>query len=167
MYDLHRNDPQDAGYRRFLARLSEPLVALLPAQAQGLDFGCGPGPTLSIMLAEHGYPTQDYDPIYQPDASLLTRQYDFICATEVVEHLRQPAQVFDHLYRMLHPGGILAIMTKRVRDQQAFQHWHYIQDPTHICFFSDRTFSWITQRWPFVICHQSADVMILQKQLKS
>jgi hypothetical protein len=29
-----------------------------------------------------------------------------------------------------------------VRDAEAFSHWHYKNDPTHISFFSARTFRW-------------------------
>jgi len=49
-YDQHQNHPQDLGYRRFLSRLANPLLDGLAPQSQGLDFGSGPGPTLSVML---------------------------------------------------------------------------------------------------------------------
>ena len=54
IYDLHQNDPADARYRAFLARLADPLRAKLAPGMRGLDFGCGPGPVLSIMLREAG-----------------------------------------------------------------------------------------------------------------
>ena len=53
-YDLHRNEVNDPGYRRFLSRLSEPLLQRLTPGASGLDFGCGPGPALAHMLEEAG-----------------------------------------------------------------------------------------------------------------
>ena len=65
-YATHRNHPGDAGYVAFLARLTDPLCARLRPGWRGLDFGCGPGPTLSTMLAERGYPTADYDPLFFP-----------------------------------------------------------------------------------------------------
>ena len=47
-YKLHQNNPQDTGYRAFLARLVDPLAERLGVSPlEGLDFGCGPGPTLS------------------------------------------------------------------------------------------------------------------------
>ena len=49
-YDTHNNDPQDSRYRQFLSQLIEPLQELIPDQSIGLDFGSGPGPTLSLML---------------------------------------------------------------------------------------------------------------------
>ena len=63
-YDLHENDPADQGYRRFLGRLSGPLLGRLSRGMRGLDYGCGPGPTLSIMLEEAGMLMDDYDPYY-------------------------------------------------------------------------------------------------------
>ena len=46
-YDLHRNEPDDPGYRRFLDQLGAPLCERLGAGDRGLDFGCGPGPALA------------------------------------------------------------------------------------------------------------------------
>ncbi len=54
-YRLHRNDPDDVRYRAFLSRLTTPLLARLPAGVLGLDYGCGPGPALAVMLREAGH----------------------------------------------------------------------------------------------------------------
>ena len=142
-YDLHENDPRDPGYRRFLARLSAPLLERLPPQQMGLDFGCGPGPALAAIMAENGHRMDLYDPFYYNEPSVLEQSYDFICATEVVEHLREPERVFTDLFRMLKPGGWLGIMTKLVRSAEAFAEWHYIRDRTHICFYCRDTFVYL------------------------
>lgn len=142
-YDLHRNDPDDPGYRRFLSRLFEPLQARLAAGSDGLDFGCGPGPALSAMLAEAGHSVAVFDGFYAPDRSVLTRRYDFITATEVVEHLHRPGEELRRLWAMLRPGGVLGLMTKLVLDREAFSRWHYKNDPTHVSFFSRETFAWL------------------------
>ena len=142
-YDLHENDPQDAGYRRFLSRVSVPLLARLKTGAKGLDFGCGPGPTLSLMLEEAGHSLELYDKFYATDASVLTKTYDFISATEVVEHLATPEDTLRQLWDMLAAGGTLALMTKRVINQDRFETWHYTNDQTHIAFFSTTTFTWL------------------------
>jgi ribosomal protein S27AE len=146
-YDLHDNQPDDPGYRRFLCRLFSPLNQRLAADARGLDFGCGPGPALSRMFVEAGYEMALYDPYYVPDRSVLAGPYDFITLSEVAEHLAEPGEELDHLWDSLTPGGWLGIMTKRVRDPEAFKTWHYITDPTHISYFSEATFHWLAAHW--------------------
>lgn len=165
-YDKHQNSPNDTGYRRFLGRLFTPLLAKLLPHARGLDFGSGPGPTLSVMFAEQGHAMTIYDPFYAPDASVLTHKYDFITATEVVEHLSQPGQVLAQLIAQLAPGGYLGLMTKRVTSQQAFTHWHYISDPTHISFFSEETFRWWAHKHSLAVEFPGSDTVILYKALK-
>lgn len=165
IYDLHENDTHDPGYRRFLSRLAEPLLARLSPGSEGLDFGCGPAPALAAMLEQQGHRVALHDIYYHPAPEHLERQWDFITATEVVEHLAQPAGELDQLWRCLKPGGWLGIMTKRVRDQQAFQTWHYKNDLTHISFFSDQTFEWLAERWRAELEIVGADVVLLRKRL--
>src|SRR5690606_26178152 len=89
-YDLHENDPADPGYHRFLGRLVDRMLPLLPAGASGLDFGCGPGPAIAAMMREHGHDVVNYDPLYAPARDNLSRQYDFVTCTEAAEHFHRP-----------------------------------------------------------------------------
>ena len=163
-YDLHENDVNDPGYRRFLSRFAAPLVERLQPGQQGLDFGCGPGPALANMLEEQGHPMELYDPFYADNPSVFTRTYDFICATEVVEHLRDPGQAFDSLFGLLKPGGILGIMTKLATDKSAFANWHYIRDMTHICFYHRDTFVYLARRFDAELTFSAKDVILLQSE---
>jgi hypothetical protein len=142
-YELHENSPDDPGYRRFLSRTANAVIARTPRGASGLDFGSGPGPTLSVMLTEIGYTVATYDPFFAPDESPLGRTYDFVTATEVVEHLRRPRETIATMWRCVRTNGLLAIMTKMVIDHDAFSRWHYKNDETHVCFFSVETFEWL------------------------
>ncbi len=162
-YDLHQNDPTDEGYRQFLRRLATPLIARLPVRARGLDFGCGPGPALVMMLEDAGYSCEKYDVFYFPCSTVLAQQYNFICMTEVVEHLAHPESVLNQLWSRLLPGGILAIMTKRVIDLQAFSRWHYKNDMTHVAFFSEETFQYLARHWSASIEFIDKDVVFLIK----
>jgi len=165
-YDLHENNPDDSGYRKFLGRLADPLVERLPANAQGLDFGCGPGPCLSVMLEEQGHSVALYDLFYANYKKLLEdAEYDFITATEVIEHLSKPMDELQRLWGLLKPGGYLGLMTKLVANADKFANWHYKTDPTHISFFSEKTFEYLGQQWgsaPEII---GADVIIFRKPL--
>tara|TARA_R110002073_G_scaffold123819_10_gene267942 strand:- start:116179 stop:116862 length:684 start_codon:yes stop_codon:yes gene_type:complete len=162
-YELHQNDPSDIGYRNFLGRLATPLLARLSTGASGLDFGAGPGPTLSIMMREKGYSVDTYDLYFNPDAAVFKNTYDFITATEVVEHLRDPGAELRRLFAMLRPGGVLAIMTKLALGPAEFSTWHYKNDKTHIVFFSAATFLWLAATWKCTVTFEAADVIFLAK----
>lgn len=162
-YDKHENQPDDPGYRKFLNRLCQPLLAVLQPASQGLDFGCGPGPALAHMLRDAGHRVDLYDSFYYPDSSVLANAYDFVSATEVVEHLHQPGAELARLWGMLRGGGVLAIMTKLVLDESAFSLWHYKNDPTHVCFFSVETWQWWARQMDAQLEILGADVILLQK----
>lgn len=162
-YDQHQNDPGDARYRAFLSRLADPLLARVPPDAVGLDFGSGPGPTLGPMLEEAGRRVFLYDLFYAPDPAVWTRQYDFITATEVVEHLRHPRRELDRCFAALTPGGVLAVMTKWVANHEVFTRSRYIRDPTHICFFSRATCQWIARRWGSRVEFPAVDVALFHR----
>ncbi len=162
VYDLHENSPDEPGYRRFLSRLADPLSDRLALGAEGLDYGCGPGPALPSLLQERGFTMQLYDPLFLDRPEPLTRQYDFITCTEVIEHFRHPRQDFDRLFAMLKPKGFLGIMTKLVIDAEAFARWHYKNDPTHISFFSRLTFRWLAEKYRCTEEFLHKDVVILR-----
>jgi 2-polyprenyl-3-methyl-5-hydroxy-6-metoxy-1,4-benzoquinol methylase len=162
IYDLHRNHAADPGYRKFLSRLTTALLPLLSPAASGLDFGCGPGPVLAAMLNEAGHDMQVYDPLYAPIPDRLNRCYDFVTCSEVVEHFRQPDHEFALLFSLLNPGGHLAIMTKRVLSANAFSHWHYKQDQTHINFYSEASLQWLAEHYQCRIVFVDRDVVIFR-----
>jgi hypothetical protein len=146
-YDLHQNSPDDTRYRKFLDRLFKPLNDRLLPGSCGLDFGSGPGPTLHLMFMERGHAMHIYDCFYADDQSVFEKTYDFITATEVVEHLFNPQWELDRLWSCLKSGGLLGIMTGMVESKQAFKHWYYKKDETHVAFYSEKTFEWLRQKW--------------------
>ena len=171
-YRLHRNDPNDEGYRRFLSKLVDPLLSVLPAGSAGLDFGCGPpfegtdAPAVASMLRERDHTVSLYDPHFFPDVSLLDpshAQYDFITATEVMEHVSQPAEVLDTLDGLLRPGGVLAVMTSFQTDDAAFATWHYRRDPTHIVFYREETLRLLAEARGWTCEIPAKDVAFMRK----
>ncbi|WP_171734663.1 class I SAM-dependent methyltransferase [Vibrio sp. 99-70-13A1] len=162
-YDLHENDPNDAGYRRFLSRIAEPLTGKISSNSHGLDFGCGPGPTLSIMLEEAGHTMDLYDIYYHPETSVLEKTYDFMTATEVIEHLYQPDKIWQQWLNLVKPDGWIGLMTKLVIDVDAFAGWHYKNDPTHVVFFSRQTFQFLAERDKLELEFVGNDVILLRK----
>ena len=163
-YRLHQNDVADLGYRRFLQRLATPLLNALPDKKnKGLDFGCGPGPLLALMLTEAGHDMAVWDPFFAKDDAVLLQQYDFICCSEAIEHFVNPAQEWQLWLSLLKPHGILAVMTKRYSNAATFANWHYKNDPTHVSFFSEHTFAYLARRDGFVLQVVDKDVVLLQR----
>jgi len=162
IYDQHQNSPEDSGYRWFLNKLLIPLMQKLESNSMGLDFGSGPGPTLSIIMAEHGYQMVDFDIFYANHPELLNYKYDFITCTEVIEHLYHPHQELIRISNMLKPKGLLGIMTKRLINKDKFKTWHYKNDPTHVCFYSDYTMEYIAHQWNYELEIINSDTVIMQ-----
>ncbi len=149
-YETHENDPEDPRYRAFLSRVTRPLMAALPPGAEGLDFGSGPGPTLSRIMEEGGFPAHIHDPFFAPAPHLLegAERYDWITCTETAEHLFHPGAVFASFHRLLRPGGILGVMTEVVpgeEDDPPPLAWYYLRDPTHVVLYRERTLGWIAR----------------------
>lgn len=162
-YRHHQNDPNDPRYRRFLAKLADPLLAKLPPGMTGLDYGCGPGPALAAMLQEVGHRMALYDPFFQPDPAPLDATYDFITCTETTEHFHHPADEFDRFDRMLRAGGWLGIMTCFQTDDARFADWHYRRDPTHVVFYREATFGLIASAYGWSCEIPVKDVVLMRK----
>lgn len=162
-YDLHENDVHDAGYRKFLNRLFEPLQQFLTPGMCGLDFGCGPGPLLSQMLRDAGYPTSIYDPFYAPNRDVLAQHYDFVTCSEVVEHFSQPAVAWQELTSLLKPGGYLAVMTWLHNSATIWSTWNYKNDRTHVSFYSLQTMQWICEKLCLQILHHDDRVVVFKR----
>lgn len=170
-YDTHQNDPGDPGYRSFLARLADPLTEILPPGASGLDYGSGPGPTLSVMMGERGFPMETWDPFYAPDPAPLARSWDFVTCTETAEHFHEPGREFDRLGGLVRPGGHLAIMTswwtppedsQREARGRHLAAWYYIRDPTHVVVYRRATLDWIALDRGWEVVHPRPDVSVFR-----
>lgn len=163
-YETHENNPEDPGYREFLGRLTRPLAEKLEPAAEGLDYGSGPGPTVSVMMEEGGFVMRNYDPFFCPDAVALERRYDFITCTETAEHFAHPQEEFKRLNTLLKSPGYLAVMTEILRDERDFPAWYYHRDPTHICFYQERTLEWIAEAFDWDVEHPHPNVAIFCKK---
>ena len=115
------------------------------------------------MFEELGHTVAIYDHFYAKNPVALQQPYDFITATEVVEHLHDPATILSKLWTLLRPNGFLGLMTKLVQDQDAFAKWHYKNDLTHVCFFSKGTFEWLANQWQARLEFFHNDVILLSK----
>jgi SAM-dependent methyltransferase len=162
-YQTHQNGPEHPGYVQFLQRLAIPLRNYLQPHQRGLDFGCGPGPTLSGLLGGDGRCCHNYDPLFFPN--LPAGPFDFITVTECCEHFEKPRSEFAKFANLLRPGGHLGIMTELCVPLDQFARWYYTRDPTHITFYHPDSFSFICKE--FGLEHLWSDrqrVTILRKR---
>ena len=162
-YDLHENSPDDPEYRAFLRRLIDPLLPRLEKGSNGLDFGSGPGPTLSLMMRQRGFEMEDYDPFYSEGDSVLERRYDFIACTETVEHFCEPRKSWELMLGLVRPDGVIGVMTDMLEDGMDFSNWHYIRDDTHVAFYSRKTFEWIARRYDLSANFHGRSVALFEK----
>lgn len=146
-YSSHQNNNQDPGYIHFLERLLNPMIPFLPEKFTSLDYGCGPGPTLSSLLKKKGGIVFNYDLLFYPDNHLLEKTYDVVTSTEVVEHFKNPDQNWEELISLVKPGGVLGIMTQFLTEEIVYQSWWYKNDPTHVTFYNVKTFDYLATKY--------------------
>lgn len=166
-YELHKNDPKDLGYIAFLSQLIRPMLGFLSPGAQGMDFGSGPVPAISHLLKEARYDVVSYDIFYANDPEVLNRQYDFVTASEVAEHLHSARETLDKIWSCLRPGGIFGVMTGTRTGDIDFPNWYYHRDPTHVIFFSEKTMEWLSAHWKARIIYKKNNVILYRKESES
>jgi 2-polyprenyl-3-methyl-5-hydroxy-6-metoxy-1,4-benzoquinol methylase len=164
-YSTHNNDSTDQGYLDFLGRFITPLMPFLPKKFDALDFGCGPGPTLSMLLEEVGGSVENYDPLFFPDAHLLIPEtYDVVTSTEVVEHFKTPRHDWEVLIDLVKDNGVVAIMTLFYSPEIDFKKWWYKNDHTHIVFYQQKTFEYIANEFNLKIIYNDNKSIIIFKK---
>ncbi len=166
-YDHHQNSIENSGYCQFLDRLLIPMQSYLKSGAKGLDFGSGPGPTLSILMEQRGYDISIYDHFYANNPEVFEQKYDFITSTEVVEHLHDLRNELDRLWQHIKVDGVLGVMSAFIPENQPFNRWYYIRDLTHVRFFSRESFRWLAQNWGVEVVFPQDGVAIFLKRKKT
>ncbi len=170
-YDMHVNDYSEH-YISFLSRLANPMLAqlanrIINADRQvvlsGLDFGSGKSQAMAELFRHAGHDCQCYDIFYYPEHSLLDESYDFVIASEVIEHLYQPQTVFEQWLTMLKPNGILGVMTGLRPDDNKFANWWYKNDPTHVSLFSRKTFLYLQKQYHLSCLYEAGNVLLFEK----
>ena len=101
-----------------------------------------------ITFDEADYDAVGYDPIFQPDVD-LNRRYDAVVSTETFEHFADSRRELDRIDAMLPLGGFLAVMTLFHDETTDWIDWWYLRVPSHVAFYSMRTFAWIAERYGF------------------
>jgi SAM-dependent methyltransferase len=166
-YDLHENDEEDEGYRAYFQRFLDFVLPLVGRPESALDFGCGRSTLLANILNSMNIDTDHYDPIYHPEKTYDSKKYQLIVSTEVFEHLHDPENVFSKLVEHLEPGGYLALQTQfHPNVRQMFMDWYYHKDPTHIVFFTPRTFEILGRKHQCELLADNGKNMVVLRKRK-
>ncbi|MCB1213964.1 MAG: class I SAM-dependent methyltransferase [Deltaproteobacteria bacterium] len=169
-YLEHQNLVSDPAYQAFLTPFMKALKERVSPDALGLDFGCGPTKALQTWLGQEGYQLEAFDPYFFADPKLLKKQYDFVCLTEVLEHMEKPLEALKEIHQLLKAGGLLAVQTHWLpkdewAGEQKFPQWHYARDPTHVAFYSPTSLKWIADYFAWGLELLEGDLAFFSKQL--
>ncbi|MDX9695328.1 MAG: class I SAM-dependent methyltransferase [Bacteroidales bacterium] len=146
-YLNHKNSIHDNEYVKFLNQAIDPIRLNLKPESHCLDYGCGPNPTLSLLLNKDGFICDNYDPLFFPQLS--DKKYDFIFATECFEHFFNPVRELQIIKSHLKNNGYLIVMTELWDEIADFKNWWYMRDFTHVVFYHSKTFAYIANHFNF------------------
>lgn len=142
--------------KRTLARRLLSMVDIKDKGARVLDVGCATGAFLSVIL-EEGHKAYGVD--INPDAIRKAAElvpgaevkagtlggagwggdfFDVVVMSDVLEHLRDPCDVLEQVYRSLKPGGRLVVLTPNISSLSAKLmrgRWIHIKDE-HLYHYS-------------------------------
>lgn len=166
-YEEHHNDVNDLGYQKFTSPITNNILEKFSPKHLGLDYGCGTGPVISKMLQDKGYKVELFDPYFYPNQKYLDYRYDYIIACEVFEHFYHPKEEIERLIGLLKPNGYLYIMTHLYSSQIDFKKWYYRKDPTHVFIYTEKSISFIANKYSMYIERQSDRLIILKKVSRS
>jgi hypothetical protein len=165
-YDKHHNNLESLGYVKMFEELVDEFVKPLRNEIKtSLDFGCGEGEVLPIVLERNDIKCDRYDLFYFPQKIYEDKKYDLIVSTEVFEHLENPLAMLKKLLLHVQENGYLLLMSAfHPNDDEKFLKWWYIRDITHIGFFNLDTFEYISKELNLkVIKHNSKNTIMFQK----
>ncbi|NOR57953.1 MAG: methyltransferase domain-containing protein [Sulfurimonas sp.] len=162
-YDNHDNNLESLGYVKMFEKLIEEFVISDAKDIKtALDFGCGEGEVLPILLDRCGISCDRYDLFYFPEKVYEDKKYDLIVSTEVIEHLSNPMGTIKELLSHLNKDGYLLLMTYfHPSDDEKFLKWFYIKDVTHIGFFSIKTFEHLADELGLKIVNNNSKNIVM------
>ena len=165
-YDLHQNSAEDMGYRAYFQKFIDFELSSMGERdypKSGLDFGSGRSSLLADMMSDIGITTLPYDPVYRADEKLLDARYDIVTSVEVFEHLTDPISSLKQIISMVSSGGLIAIRTEFHHGVDGHAKWYYPKDPTHILFYTPKTFEKLSEIFGCkVVAHNEKNMILLE-----
>lgn len=140
-----------AAQAKILSRLAK--IKVLPQQFPWMDYACGDG-KLADLLSESGLPTLKFDRYmhtgngeYLTDNQLISRRYDNVINTSVLEHLLS-IDAFDQMASLVSDSGVLSIHTLVREDIPQDPKWFYLL-PVHVAFYTNRSMQILFDNYGF------------------
>jgi SAM-dependent methyltransferase len=146
--------PLRARLRRLVGAATGTHEPAFDAPGSVLDFGCGAGDFLLKMKAAGwgcaGVEVSDAAVevarsnglrIEKDLAACQSSSFDYVRANHSLEHVTNPREVLEDMYRVLRPGGtlFLGVPTNESQNARLFgRHWWYLGAPVHPVTFSTR-----------------------------
>lgn len=161
LYRLHDNSLLNEGYVKMFRDKIAHIKKHCPDVYLTLDYGCGYEPVLAELLKRERFDCKVFDPYFFP--KFPDGKFGLVVSTEVFEHFKDVKPELERIKACLNEGGFLAVMTGLHDAVDCFEKWRYINDLTHICFFSMQTFEWIAEKYGFEIIYTNRkNFVILQ-----
>jgi SAM-dependent methyltransferase len=167
-YREHENNLDNKGYVEMFMKKIMIVKKYCPQINTALDFGCGYEPVLKALLEKEGIKTEVFDINFFPNFP-KNKTFDLVISTETFEHFKNPIKNIRQAASCVSPKGFLAVMTrfyplkKEIPCEENFSKWYYKRDPTHIAFYTSKTFEWLAREMDFkIIYNDQFDFVLLQ-----
>jgi SAM-dependent methyltransferase len=131
-------------------RLATSLVTPAPG-VRWLDFGCGNGGVVRHARTHSKFDCVGFDigwitdrakasgiPILgDEELNAAEGTFDLVTAIEVIEHIPDPASLFQQIFKLLKPGGYFLFTTGNSRPyRDRLTHWDYVNPDIHVSYFN-------------------------------
>ena len=91
-------------------------------------------------------------------------KYNRIYASECFEHFTNPYKTISFIASLQNSKGHLAIRTELFESSKVpLEKWWYFKDPTHVCFYTKHTVSWLSKAFNYKIKFLKSPFIVLEK----